>query len=694
MKRKLGWFGLGFALAEWFAASMPPLVLLPAAAFLGLLVYFYRKVNPLFPFLGALVGLVFFGAFWGFRVRPLLEQYAGHSVSCTVVVETDAEPSYQEGMLRGTLQVTSCEGQSANFRVVCDAFPGMEPGECFSAEFALEELEQNPYQMSYRSQGIYLRAEYQGAYRELPSSTALRFVLLRIRNALARSLQRWMPTEEGSLEAAMLLAEKRGLSSALQDSFRAAGVSHLLAVSGLHVALLCGIFSFGYRRRFWRPLILVRAGLVVCYMLLTGMPISVIRAGLVFLLSLLGDFFLQPPDPLTSTGVVAVIIGLQNAYAPCDVGFQLSFCAVLGVQLAGTIAQWEERVIPVPSARLADGALSILLSLLESIQVAFFASLATMPVLILQDMAISGVGVLTNLLVVWMLSPALTLGIAILLVTLLPGLDPVAHLISLVLSVFLRIMIRLVDWCAGLPAAHLALPKQYTLLVLSVLGCLGVFFWKKKKMPWYLLIGGCLALSACVLGTMAQQDVVRIALVGAANNPCAVCIQNNTAVVFFRGGQSNWNAVDEYLAEQAQPRLSAVIDLRQNPSDLDFGGIDTLRVEELSSYVRQEILDGVVLDLYHDGKGNLAVVGVGDRHVAIAAGNIALPEPVCVDVLCVAGSLPDAVQANALLYCTVEPAWLSEVSGVKLYRGSEHPALVIRPGCSFCFEEVEKVALQ
>lgn len=693
MKRKLGWFGLAFALSELFAASMPSLVLVPATALFGLLIFFYRKEPLRVPFAGALTGIVFFAVFSVLTVWPI-ERYAGRQVSCHVVVETDAEPSYQEGMLRGTLLVTSCEGVPVRYRVSCDAFPGTEPGECFSASFFLENLDKNTYQMSYRSQGIYLQAEYSGSYAALPSSSAPRFTLLRIRQSLARALQRWMPREEGSLEAAMLLAERNGLSTSLQDAFRAAGVSHLLAVSGLHVALLCGIFSFGYHRRFFRPLILLRAALVLVYMLLTGLPVSVIRAGIVFLLALAGDFFLQPVDPLTSTGAAAVLIGLQNAYAPCDVGFQLSFCAVMGVQLASALGRWEDHIIPSPETPLTVRILSVARSFLESVQVAFFAGLATMPVLIAQKMTVSGVGILTNLLVVWMLAPALKLGIAILLLAPFSVLEPVLHIVSLILSIFLRLMIRVVCWCAGMPAAQLTLPQHYTLFVLLVLAVLGLTFWKEKKLPWFLPVAGGLVMVACVLGIKAQQDVVRIAMVGAASNPCAVCIQNHSAVILFRGGQNNWNAVTEYLSEQANPTISAVIDMRQDPSDLDWGEVDPLRLEELPPFVRQEVLDGVVADLYHGDEGNLVVLGVGDRHIAMATGNIELSDPVCVDVLCVAASLPDSVKAHALMYCTLEPAWLPEVTDQNLYRGTEDPTIVIRPGRSFCFEEVERIALQ
>lgn len=86
-------------------------------------------------------------------------------------------------------------------------------------------------------------------------------------------------------------------------------------------------------------------------MLLTGLPISVLRAGIVFLLVLLGDWFYQPIDLLTLTGAAAVLLGLQNPYAPCDIGFQLSFCAVLGVQASVALTRWEEAHIPGPGCQ-------------------------------------------------------------------------------------------------------------------------------------------------------------------------------------------------------------------------------------------------------------------------------------------------------------------------------------------------------
>lgn len=693
MKRKLACFGLAFALAEWFAACVPSPVLVPAAALFVLLLFLYRRHDFKILLLGALCGLVWFTAFSFFSVLPA-QKYAGRQMTCTVVVETDAESSYQTGFLRGTLRVIQCDGKNTGFSVACDAFPGAEPGECFTADFAFSALAHDAYRLSHLSDGVYLQAEYQGNYLAQPDSSGLRFTLYRLRRMLSNRLQQWMPEAEGELESAMLLGHKQALRDTTQNSFRAAGVSHLLAVSGLHVALLCGIFSMGRKRRFLRPLIVVRAGFVIFYMFLTGLPVSVMRAGLVFLLALAGDFFWQPVDLLTSTGAAAVLLGIQNAYAPCDLGFQLSFCAVLGVQASAALYNLELEHLPLPAGKISSRLWDWALKVLESVQTALLASFATLPILVANGMTASGVSLLTNLLVVWMLQPALLLGILVLFLSAAAPLAPVARMASLLLSLLLHIMIAITDWCANLPLAYVDLPTRYTLFVYGVLGLLALAFWSRRRMTWYPVAAAVCAIFAIILGAWAQKDVVRVSLVGATNNPCVVCMQNGEAVVLFRGGQSNLNALETYFAEHAQPDITLLVDLRQEPSELDFSDIPVLSAEMLPACQALSVLDELSLDLYHDSSGNLAVIKIGPYSLATMAGNIQLDHPVTADIFCAAGTLSESVPSDVILTAVRFPKWQPDAPNTRILFATDRSAVVIRPGHSLTFEEVEPLALQ
>lgn len=690
MKRKLGWFGLGFAGAELAAAILPPLVCVPAAAFLVCLALLWikRRRDSAIPVLGALCGLAWFLVFTLVWVRPV-KALAGQTVTCTAVVETDADASYSESRLRGTLRLTEIDGRAANVKVQCASFPGESAGERFTAKFALTELPDNKYRLSRQSKGVYLQAEYLGSYHPLDASRAPRFTLYRLRQRWSATLRRWLPRQLDGIEAAMLLADKSRLDDSVQQAFRTAGVSHLLAVSGLHLALLCGLLGFGRKWKFYKPLILLRAAAALFYLLLTGMPVSVSRAGIVLLVALVGDFFLLPPDLLTSTSFAAILLGLQNAYAPCDLGFQLSFCAVLGVQTAAELARTEQR-----AAQDKPVAVKALCQVAEPVQTAVLASLATLPVLVAHGMAASLVGVLCNLLVVWMVQPALQLGILLLVCSAVPFLAAITNLTALVLSLWLKGLLWLVRCCAALPFASICLPQRYTLFALAVLGALAVRFWHARRLRLYLPAAALCTVLAVGLGVWMQRDVVQINLVGASNNPCVVCVQNGQAVVFFRGGESNWSAVQNYLTGRSRQEPALVVDLRAKPTQMEFSAAEIVTVQELADFTTRPVLDGLTLDLYHNKSANLAVLGVGEWHIAVGAGRLELAEPVRVDVLCAPGTLSDSVRPDAILYTAAAPRWLDDAAGCTLRYGEDTPGLTLRPGRSMIWEEAQTIAVQ
>ncbi len=341
--------------------------------------------------------------------------------------------------------LTEIDGKPAHIRVQCASFPGEAAGERFSATFTLRELPDNKYRLSRNSKGGLSAGGYQGGYRALDASRGVRFALYRLRGRWSAILRRWLPKRLDGMEAAMLLADKSRLDDTTQQAFRTAGVSHLLAVSGLHLALLCGLLGFGRRWKFYKPLIILRGAMALFYVLLTGAPVSVLRAGSVLAVALAGDFLLLPVDLLTSTGFAAVLLGLQNAYAPCDIGFS----AVLLRRARRTGGGCDDP--PGNAGCRGECASADALPPGRAHQTAALASLATLPVLVAHGMAASLVGILCNLLVVWMLQPALQLGISLLVLSAVPLLLPLVNLVGLVLSLWLRLMLWLVERCAAMP---------------------------------------------------------------------------------------------------------------------------------------------------------------------------------------------------------------------------------------------------
>ena len=513
----------------------------------------------------------------------------------------------------------------------CSDFPAAEAGERFTAKFSLHTLKNDRYRLAKQSDGVYLRADYIGKYVPLPASRHPVFGLYRLRQRGSTALKRRIPSDSAALISAMLLGDTTRLSDTDRNAFAAAGVSHLLAVSGLHVALLAGLL-FPRKRRFAHAALAVQAGVIIGYMLVTGLPVSVLRAGLVFLLAILGHWFLQPVDLLTSTGAATLLLGLQNAYMPCDLGFQLSFCAVLGVQCAAHLAKHLKNRLPARIFNLASNALT-----------AALASLFTLPILVAHGMTVSAVGILGNLLTLPLMEPLLLLGLAVLGLSCLPFLAPLSHMASFLLALLLKLLRCIVFFCASLPGARLLLPARYTLFALGVLAILAIVYYFAGSLRLYPPAALCCAALAVFMGVRMQRDVVTVALVGTAGNPCAVITQNGQAAVVFRGGAANRRAVKNYLARHGEPACTLAVDLRAAPDDIGLAADRTVNAAAQAVPARYEVLDGLTLDLYHKGSSSLAVLEAGERHIALMSGSIKLDTPVQVDVLCAAGALSDSV---------------------------------------------------
>ena len=166
------------------------------------------------------------------------------------------------------------------------------------------------------------------------TSDSLEVRLYRLRDRLGAVLALYLPREHAALAKALLLGDRSGLTKIRRD-FRYAGVSHLLAVSGLHLSVLCGGFLRGLEK-LWVPYRL-RHGLgilfILVYMALTGFPVSVIRSGIMLILAYFAAIIDRENDSVTSLFIAAGLILLFDPASVFDKAFTLSVSATLGVVL-------------------------------------------------------------------------------------------------------------------------------------------------------------------------------------------------------------------------------------------------------------------------------------------------------------------------------------------------------------------------
>ena len=175
-----------------------------------------------------------------------------------------------------------------------------------------------------------------------PKSRSLNYYLeltrRRAGNIFFRSVK-IKPGDYGTTESAVVYGiftgNKNYIPQNIINDFRKSGIAHILAVSGMHLAILCGIIFelLNYIKTHKKIICMIIILFCLIFMAFTGFSVSVIRAGIMTVLFYSAFLLGRKSDPLTSLLIAGVFIVLLNPNNILNTGFQLSFSATLGIIL-------------------------------------------------------------------------------------------------------------------------------------------------------------------------------------------------------------------------------------------------------------------------------------------------------------------------------------------------------------------------
>lgn len=130
--------------------------------------------------------------------------------------------------------------------------------------------------------------------------------------------------------AAMALGDKSSLSDELKEEYSVSGASHVLALSGLHLGIIYAILSLLFSRRRWQIVSQVLILLAIwSYVFIVGMSASVVRSAVMLTVYSFVSLLNRNRLSLNTLSVAAVVILADSPLYLYDVGFQMSFAAVL-----------------------------------------------------------------------------------------------------------------------------------------------------------------------------------------------------------------------------------------------------------------------------------------------------------------------------------------------------------------------------
>ncbi len=222
------------------------------------------------------------------------------------------------------------------------------------------------------------------------------------------------------LAQALVLGDGRRVPPDWRTGLRRAGLSHLLAVSGLHVGLILGGFWWLFGGRSSRLTALGGVSVLLLYGCLVGPRPSLLRAALMALLVILALMLERPPQALNSLCAALIVILSFDPQAVFDLGFQLSFLATAGILLLAPrlLEAWRGGDVEGPARRVAAG-----------LAITVAAQLATLPVTAVRIGLLAPFAPALNLLFVpW---TALALGVSLLWVPAAAGASlPVVRIVA------------------------------------------------------------------------------------------------------------------------------------------------------------------------------------------------------------------------------------------------------------------------
>lgn len=342
--RKLLAAACGYTAALVLAHYLFPLEwLLPAAVCagaLGLACLLFRRhragLCAIIVLLSACAGFGWTRAHYALFVAPA-DALAGETVTVRAMA-LDYTRVYGDGYASNELLL--CQDGLPRTRVLAYDYAAapllLEPGDIAEAELKFISAlgrgdESTDY---YSSRGVYIRAnmrEYRGVTGRWGGS------LILFPRTMAKAIREQalglFPEDVAPLAQALITGEKSelNLDTRTSSAIKIAGLSHVIAVSGMHLAFLLGALRLITGRR--RATAAMGIPLIVLFMAMTGFTPSVVRAGVMQIILLLAPLLRRENDPATSLSAAALLLLLANPQAIGSVSFQLSFAAMAGIML-------------------------------------------------------------------------------------------------------------------------------------------------------------------------------------------------------------------------------------------------------------------------------------------------------------------------------------------------------------------------
>ena len=391
-----------------------------------------------------------------------------------------------------------------------------------------------------------------------------------LRQRMTERIKTYLTGEVGTLAAALITGIRGGMPENLAEAMRDAGLAHLLAISGLHMGLLCGVVFFATRLllslsprlalnfpiKKWAAIVAGFAGLG--YLFISGASIPTIRALIMAIIIFLGILTDRKAISLRLVAIAATFILITTPEALVGVSFQMSFAAVVAL-----VVVFERFGNDFMNKFRGDNGFhqKVVYFIIGSLFTSIIAELAIAPFALYHFNKVVLYGLLANLIAMPVMGSWVMPWIVVTLVLMPFGLEWLA---LEPMSWGLEVIMAVAYWVSGLRGSTLEIPAiDIKALVFLVIGALWLGIW---KLNWRYLGVSLILIGLFFAATYKQPDILidnagkTIAIRG-DNNSLSLSRMNGSRIVKDRWRQryglselERWE-YDTFTPDQAEGRL-------------------------------------------------------------------------------------------------------------------------------------------
>lgn len=566
--RKLMWFTLGFAAAcalcayLWLTKYVWIIAIIAAELFMisaTLSIRIKRMRYPAAVFLGCAVGFLWFQLFSA-NYLSLAADLDG-KIADTTAYCTDY--SYETKYGTAVEGVLWLEGKPTRAKFYVNGKIDMEPGDVLKGafEFRVTTPDGTDEPTAHQGKGIFLLAYQEEDAELLKLETPPKWTFAaRLKRNLLNVLDTYFPGDAAPFAKALLLGDRTGIDYETNTAFKLSGISHIIAVSGLHVTILFTLINLlCFKRRYLVALLGIPV--LVLFAAVAGFSPSITRACMMQCLMIAAMLLNKEYDGPTELAFSCLVMLVVNPLVITSVSFQLSVGCMIGIFM------FSQRISTYLSEKLITKKKKHFLKLkrwfINSVAVTLSAMVFTTPMVALYFGAVSLVGVLTNLMTLWVIS---FIFYGIILVCVLSFCwAPAASLVAAVVAWPVRYVLTVSKILAAFPLSAVYTASIY--VVIWLVFCyvlLAVFLLTRKKQP--VLLGCCAVIGLCVAVGASwvepMMDSCRMTVLDVGQGQCILLQSEGKTYLVDCGGSDEAEAADiaaERLLSQGVFRLDGVI---------------------------------------------------------------------------------------------------------------------------------------